>query len=102
MRKEFFSIDPLYRHLQWLNASNTYALQKQPPEVFHKKSVLKKFAKITGKRQCQSLFFNKFAGLRSATLLKKRLWHRHFSVNFAQFVSIPILKNICERLFLAL
>ena len=57
MRIEFFSIDPVYRHLQGLNARNTYALQKQPPEVFHKKSVLKKFAKITGKRQCQSLFF---------------------------------------------
>ena len=31
---------------------------------------------------CQSLFCHKVAGLRPATLLKKRLWHRCFPVNF--------------------
>ena len=34
--------------------------------------------KFTGKHLCQSLFFNKVAGLRPATLLKKRLGHRCF------------------------
>ena len=34
------------------------------PEVFCKKDVLKNFAKFTGKHLCQSLFFNKVAGLR--------------------------------------
>ena len=38
--------------------------QKQPPEVFYKKIVLKKFAKFTVKYLYQSLFFNKVAGLR--------------------------------------
>ena len=33
--------------------------QKQPPEVFYKKDVLKNFAKLTGKRLCQSLFLIK-------------------------------------------
>ena len=47
--------------------------QKQPPEVFCKKGVLRNFAKFTGKYLCQSLFFNKVAGLRPATFLKKRL-----------------------------
>ena len=37
-----------------------------------------------------SLFFNKIAGL---TLLKKRLWHRGFPVNFAKFPRTPFLKN---------
>ena len=32
-------------------------LQKQPPEVFYEKSVLKNLAKFTGKHLCQSLFF---------------------------------------------
>ena len=41
------------------------------PEVFNKKGVLRNFAKFTGKHLCQSLFFNKVAGLRPATLLKK-------------------------------
>ena len=31
--------------------------------------------------------FNKVAGLRAAALLKKRLWHRCFPVNFAKFKS---------------
>ena len=56
------------------------------PEVFCKKGVLRNIAKFTGKHLCQSLFFNKVAGLSAATLLKKRLWHRCFSVNFAQFL----------------
>ena len=43
------------------------------PEVFCKKGVLRNFAKFTGKQLCQSLLFNKVAGLRPATLLKKRL-----------------------------
>ena len=38
-------------------------LKKQPPEMFHEKGVLKSFAKFTGKHLCQSLFFNKVAGL---------------------------------------
>ena len=32
-----------------------------------KKSALRNFAKLTGKHLCQSLFFNKMAGLRPAT-----------------------------------
>ena len=35
------------------------SLQKQSPEVFCKKGVLKKFAKFTGKHLYQSIFFNK-------------------------------------------
>ena len=34
------------------------------PEVFCKKSVLRNLAKFAGKHLCQSLFFNKVAGLR--------------------------------------
>ena len=51
-------------------------------EVFCKTCILRNFAKFTGKHLRQSLFFNKVAGLRSATLFKKRLWHRCFPVNF--------------------
>ena len=53
--------------------------------------VLENFAKFTGKHLCQSLFFNKVAGLRPATLLKKRLWHRCFPVNFAKFLRTSYL-----------
>ena len=52
-------------------------IQKQPPEVFFRIDVLK---------LCQSLFFHKVAGLKPATLLKGRLWHMCFPVNFARFL----------------
>ena len=71
--------------------SRTYFLQKnsgqkQPLEVFCKKRCSFKFRKI---QLCQSLFFNKVAGLRPATLLKKRLRHRCFAANFSKFVRTP-------------
>ena len=56
------------------------------PEVFCKKGVLRSFAKFTGKHLCQSFFFNKIAGLNPATLLKNRLWHRCFPVNFTKLL----------------
>ena len=59
--------------------------------VFCRKGVLRNFSKFTGKHLCQSLFFNKVAGLRPATLLKKRLWHRCFLANFAKFLRAPFL-----------
>ena len=53
------------------------------------KGVLRNFAKFSGKHLCQSLFFNKVAGLGPPASLKKRLWHRFFPVNFAKFLRIP-------------
>ena len=50
-----------------------------------KKGVFENFAKFTGKHLCQSLFFNKVAVPKPATLLKKRLWHMCFPVNLRNF-----------------
>ena len=61
------------------------------PEVFCKKGGLRNFAKFTGKHLYKSRLFNKVAGLRPATLLKKRLWHRCFPLNFAKFLRTPFL-----------
>ena len=58
-------------------------------EVFCKKGVLRNFEKFTGKHLCQSLLFNKVAGIRPVTLLKERLWHRCFPVNFLNFLRTP-------------
>ena len=64
-----------------------------------KKGVLKNFAKSTGKRLCRSLSFNKVAGLRSAASLKKRLWHRCFSVNFAKSLRTPMHRTHLDDCF---
>ena len=72
------------------------------PEVFYKKDVFRNFAKFKGKHLCKSLFFNKVAGLRPATLLKKRLWHRYFPVNFAKFLRTPFLTEYLQWLLLTI
>ena len=59
--------------------------------MFCKKGFLRKFAKFTGKHLRQSLFFNKVAGLRPATLLKKRFWRTCFPMNSAKFLRTPFL-----------
>ena len=66
-----------------------------------RKGALRNFTTFTGKHLCQSLFFNKVAGLGSATLLKKRLWHRCFPGNFAKFLRTLFLQNTSGRLFLS-
>ena len=65
-----------------------------------KNGVLRNFAKFTGKHLRQSLLFNKVAGLRPATLLKKRICHRCFPVNFTKFLRTPFLQTTSERLLL--
>ena len=64
--------------------------------------VLRNFTKFTRKHLCHSLFFNKVAGLRPATLLKKRLQYRCFPVNFVKFLRTPFLQKTSRRLLLSL
>ena len=59
---------------------------KQPPEVFHKKSVLENFGKFTERYLWPRLFF------RSVTLRKNRLQNKCFPVYFWKF-----LKNLFYR-----
>ena len=63
---------------------------------------IRNFAKFTGKHLCQSLFFNKVAGLRPTNLLKKRPWHRCFSLYFAKSLRTPFLTEQLRWLLLKL
>ena len=65
-----------------------------------RKGVLRNFSKFTGKQLYQSLYFDKVAGLEPATLIKWRLLHRCFPVNFTKFLRTPFLQNTCGRLLL--
>ena len=78
----------------------TLCFQKQPPELFYKKSVLRYFTKFTGKHLCHGLFLNKAAGLRPATLLKKKLWYRCLPVNFVKLLRTLFLQDTSGRLLL--
>ena len=64
-------------------------IQKQSP-----RGVLRNFTKFSRKLLCQSLFFNNVTGKRPATLLKKKLWHRCFPVNFVKFLRTPLFTEI--------
>ena len=70
--------------------------------MFRRKGVLKNFVKLTRKHLWQSLFFNKVAGLGPTTLLKKRLCHRCFPVNFTTFPRTPFFIEHLEWLLLEL
>ena len=61
-----------------------FFIQKQYQSCSIKKGVLRNFPKFTGKHLCQSLFFNKVAGLRPSTLLKKSL-AQVFSCELCEF-----------------
>ena len=63
--------------LNLLSENITIQFQKQLPEVFHKKGVLKNFAKFTGKHLCQSLFFKK-------NFIKKETLAQVFSCEFCE------------------
>ena len=78
------------RNYQKWNLAKT---KSSRPEVFCKKGGLRNFAEFTRKHQCQRLFFNKVAGLRPATLWKKRLLVQLFSLNFAKFLRTPFNKK---------
>ena len=65
-----------------------------------KKGALRNLAKFAGKHLYQSIFFNKAASLMPAAVLKKRLWHRCFPVNFAKFLRIPFLAEHLQWLLL--
>ena len=58
--------------VRWIPLFSPYTCRSSRSEVFCKKDLLRNFAKFTGKH------------LMPATLLKKRLWHRCFPVNFCE------------------
>ena len=58
--------------------------------MFYEVGLLKNFEKLTGKHLCQGFFFlMKLRTIKPATLLKKRLQRRCFTVDFAKFLKAP-------------
>ena len=64
--------------------------------MFCKKGVFRNLTKFTWRRLCQSLSFQR---LKSATLLKKRPWHRCFPVNVAKLLRTSFFQNTSDGCF---
>ena len=91
----FFQLWAYYSYAT-LNKLHRYYIQKQPPEVFCKKCVLRNFAKFTEKHLCKNLFFNKVAGLSQYTIFHHMIFFkkRHISKSIEADKFWKIYKNI--------
>ena len=83
-----------------LEVSEAVVQRSSRSEVFCTKGALKILQNSQENHCARVSFFNKVAGLRSATLLKKRLWQKCFPLNFAKFLGTPFLQNTSWRLLL--
>ena len=86
---KFKILTPKWQLLKILSNLKYYCqiIRSSRPELFCKKVVLKNFAKFTEKHLCWSLFSSKVADVRPATLLKNKLRHRYFHLNFVKSLS---------------
>ena len=87
-QNKIYYLDKIYLSFTKIKFSKYTLYRISCPDVFCKKGVLRNFAKFTGKNTC-----TRVGGLRADTLLKKRLWHRCFSVNFAKFLRTCFSQN---------
>ena len=95
----------LWWHGKWLRYSTSIlftCLRSSHQKCSLRKGVLRNFAKFTGKHLCQSLFLNKVAGLRPATLLKTRVWHRCFTCEFCEISRNNVFHRISPLRWLVL
>ena len=76
-----------------------FHLQKQAPEVFYKKALLKNFA-IFKENTSVGGSSNKVPVLQACNIIKNRFQNRCSPVNVANYLRTPILKNSCEPLLL--
>ena len=87
----------------WRNCDHHIIFQRFYRSSQQRCSMKKVFLEISQnfkrKHLCQSIFFNKVTGL---GLLKRRLWHRSFHVNFEKFLRTTVLQNTSGRLLLVL
>ena len=68
-----------------------YHFRSSHQRHYIKKGVLRISQNSEENTCARASFFNKVTDLRPATLLKKRIWHRHFPVNFVKFLRTPFL-----------
>ena len=95
----FYTLSSLLNSIQKEEYTpNTKLIQKQ---LFSKKSFLE-LRKIHMKTTLLESLFNSVGSLKAWNLIKKRLQHWYFGVNFVQFFKKPYLQNTFEWLLLVI
>ena len=67
-----------------------FETQKQPPEVFYKRSCFQKCRNTQRKTSVLESLFNKVADRQACNIFKKRFQHSCFPVKIAKFLRTPI------------
>ena len=81
----FYTLPPPLNVLQkGKYAPKTWLIQRQPLQIFYKLDAAK-LCKIHKKISLLELLSNKVVGLQAWNLIKKRLQHKYFPVNFGLF-----------------
>ena len=86
----------MFHHSDLLVFCPLYTVQKHLPEVIYEERYSSKISQNLQKNTYAGVFFNKVDGLRPATLLKKKLWHTRFPMNFVKILRTP-LNGCCRR-----
>ena len=97
-----FSVIFLESYPKTLSMWNGYIFRALTGRFSAKKVFLEILQNSQGNNCAGDPFLIKVAGLRLATLLIKRLWHRCFPVNFAIFLRTPFLTEHLPWLLLYL
>ena len=71
-----FNVRMLKKEIYIIKNIKTITYRSRRPEAFCKKGILENLTKFTGKHLCQSLFFNKVAGLRICEIFKNAFFYR--------------------------
>ena len=87
--KKIQRLQQLLQKFSKYNLSIPWFIFQKQPQVFCKKRCSQKVRKIQKKTLVPESLFYKVAGPRPSTLLKKRLQHRCFPVNFTKFLRTP-------------
>ena len=90
----------MYNRFSGIKLWSNKKIRSSRPDEFCKKGAFKSFTKFTENTCARVSLLIKLqvwdqrpAGLTPATLLKVRIWHSCFPVNFAKFLRTPFLQN---------
>ena len=79
----FGNVDVIYKHIELEEAVAIRCSVKKVFLEILQNSQKNTSARVSSLHQC----------LRAATLLKKRLWHRRFPLNFVKFLRTPVFRE---------